>query len=297
MFLVVGATGLLGAEICRRALAAGHPVRAVIRASSSYERVEELRSAGAITVTADLKRPAEIEAACDGISAVITTASCTFSRQDGDSIETVDRLGQLQLIDAAKRAGVGRFVYVSIPPVMRPDCALFRAKREAEEHLVQSGLNYTILLANYFMEVWLSPVLGFDYRDHRAVVYGSGEAAIAWVSYRDVAGMAVDAVSTDGARNRALLVGGPESLAPHEVIRIFEATTGRSFAVEHVPREALGKQYAEAGDALSRSFAALMLAYADGCAMDMRETLSVLPRPLSTVQDYAIAVGGAHDGN
>ena len=294
MVLVVGATGLLGSEICRRALATGHPVRALVRASSNAEKIKGLKSAGATTAVADLKLPAGITAACEGVSAVITTASCTLSRQEGDSIETVDRLGQLRLIDAAKQAGVGRFILVSIPPDLHTDCPLIRAKREVEGALVRSGMEYTILLANYFMEVWLSPALGFDYANRRATIYGSGEAPLAWVSLRDVAGVAVDALRADAARNRTLLVGGPENLTPRDVIRVFEGVTGLPFAVDHVSPETLEKQYQEAGDALSRSFAALMLTYADGCPMDMRETLSLLPRPLATVKDYAIAVGGPY---
>jgi len=70
----------------------------------------------------DLKNPASLLQACEGVSAVITTASSTFSRQEGDSIETVDRQGQLHLIDAAERAGVRQFVYISIPPDAPYDC-------------------------------------------------------------------------------------------------------------------------------------------------------------------------------
>jgi NADH dehydrogenase len=296
MILVVGATGLLGSEVSRRLRAAGHAVRALVRASSNPEKVEILRSAGAAIAVADLKAPAAIASACEGASAVITTASCTLSRQEGDSIETVDRLGQLHLIDAAKRAGVRQFVYVSIPPGVRDECPLFQAKREVEDALVRSGMDYTILLANYFMEVWLSPALGFDYGNHRATVYGSGEGPLAWVSYRDVAGIAVDALGAGAARNRALLAGGPENLTPHEVIRVFEGATGHAFTVDHVPREALEKQYAEAADPLSRSFAALMLGYAMGSPMDMCETLREMPRPLTTIGEYAAAVGGSRAG-
>jgi len=290
MILVVGATGLLGSEICRRLRGAGHPVRALMRANSSRDRISAVQSAGAATTIGDLKNPASLSLACEGVSAVVTTASSTFSRQEGDSIETVDRQGHLHLIEAAKRAGVRQFVYVSIPPGVRDECPLFQAKREVEDALVQSGMDYTILLANYFMEVWLSPALGFDYANGRATVYGSGEQPLAWVSYRDVAGFAVDALGNDAARNRMLLAGGPENLTPLRVVSIFEDVTGRPFTVEHVPQGALEKQYAEAKDPMSRTFAALMLGYAHGCPMDMRETLDSMPRPLTTIRDYAAGV-------
>jgi NADH dehydrogenase len=291
MILVVGATGLLGSEICRRLRGAGHSVRALVRANSAPDRVGAVQSTGAATMIGDLKSPSSLLQACEGVSAVITTASSTFSRQEGDSIETVDRQGHLNLIDAAKRAAVPHFVHVSIPPDLHYDCPLFQAKRDVEAALVRSGIEYTILQGNYFMEVWLSPTLGFDYPNARATVYGSGEQPLAWVSYRDVAGLAVDALGVAAARNRVLLAAGPENLTPLHVVRIFEEMTGRTFTVEHVPLAALEKQYAEAADPLSRSFAALTLEYAHGCPMDMRATLDLLPRPLTTIRDYAATAG------
>ncbi|MGA2326872.1 MAG: SDR family oxidoreductase [Bryobacteraceae bacterium] len=291
MILVVGATGLLGSEICRRLRGAGHSVRALVRANSARDRISAAQSAGAATTIGDLKSPASLAQACEGVSAVITTASSTFSRQEGDSIDTVDRQGHLHLIDAANRAGVRQFLYISIPPDLHYDCPLFQAKREVETALARSGIEYTVLLANYFMEVWLSPTLGFDYANGRATVYGSGEQPLAWVSYRDVAGFAVDALGNGAARNRMLLAGGPENLTPLRVVRIFEEVTARSFTVEHVPQAALEKQYAEARDPLSQTFAALTLEYAHGCPMDMRETLDLMPRPLTTVRDYAATAG------
>jgi uncharacterized protein YbjT (DUF2867 family) len=291
MVLVVGATGLLGGEICRRLRGAGHDVRALVRANSAPDRISAVQAAGVAATVGDLKNPASLSQACEGVSAVITTASSTLSRQEGDSIETVDRQGNLHLIDAAKRAGVRHFVYISIPPDGHYDNPLSRAKREVETALARSGIEYTVLLANYFMEVWLSPILGFDYANGRATVYGNGERPMAWVSYRDVAGFAVDALGNGAARNRMLLAGGPENLTPLQVVRIFEEVTGRSFTVEHVPQGTLQKQYAEAKDPLSQTFAALMLEYAHGCPMDMRETLDLMPRTLTTIRDYAAAAG------
>jgi len=113
MILVVGATGLLGRDICRRLGAAGKPVRALVRRTADRAKVDELERSGATLVRGDLKDRASLDAACRGIDTVITTASTTVSRQEGDSIQTVDQDGQVRLVDAAKAAGVTRFVYVS----------------------------------------------------------------------------------------------------------------------------------------------------------------------------------------
>ena len=110
MDLVVGATGMLGREVCHLLRQRGRSVRALARESSDPAAVDRLRRLGAEIVLGDLKDRASIEAACHGVDTVITTASSTLSRQPGDSIATVDRQGQLDLIAAAEAASQQRRV-------------------------------------------------------------------------------------------------------------------------------------------------------------------------------------------
>ena len=98
MNLVVGATGMLGGGICRLFAAQGQPPRALARASSDPAKVEALQSLGAEIVRGDLKDRASLDAACRGATLVVSTVSSTVSRQQGDSIDSVDRQGQLNLI-------------------------------------------------------------------------------------------------------------------------------------------------------------------------------------------------------
>ena len=77
-------------------------MRALTRPTADANKRAALVALGVETVTGDLKDAASLARACDGIEAVISTASATLSRQEGDSIETVDRQGQLALIDAAR---------------------------------------------------------------------------------------------------------------------------------------------------------------------------------------------------
>ena len=107
MNLIVGATGMLGGEICRLLAEQGKPIRALVRKTSSPDKLAHLRSLGAEVVLGDLKDRASLEVACRGASAVVSTASSTLTRQQGDSIESVDRQGQLNLIEAAEKAGGG----------------------------------------------------------------------------------------------------------------------------------------------------------------------------------------------
>ncbi len=296
MNLVVGATGMLGREICRLLAAEGKPARALVRTTSEPGKVAQLEKLQLEISRGDLKDRSSLGAACRSATAVISTASATLSRAEGDSIQTVDLEGQLNLIDAAKAAGVSRFMLISFPPVGN-DFPLQTAKRTVEEHLRNSGLSYTILQPTSFMEVWLGPALGFDAANARARIYGSGENKVSWISFKDVAKFAVATIDHPEARNKVIELGGPEALSPLEVVRIFEQSQGRSFEVEHVPEQVLREQKETASDSLQQSFAALMLSYAEDRVIDMAETLRKFPVELTSVEEYASAsqVGRAEE--
>jgi NADH dehydrogenase len=268
----------------------GKPVRALVRSTSNPETLTRLRSSGAEIVQGDLKDPASLEAACRGATAVISTASSTISRQSGDSIDSVDRQGQLNLIEAAEKAGVKQFILVSFP---RIDISfpLQSAKRAAEERLQRSRMTYTILQPTCFMEVWLGPALGFDPAHGTAQIYGAGRNKVSWISFQDVARFAVAALGNDRASKTVIKLGGPDALSPLEVVQIAERLTGKTVTVQHVPEDALRAQLGAATDPLQQSFAALMLYYALGDAVDMKTALQVLPvSHLKSVRDYLPAL-------
>ena len=91
MILVVGSTGFLGSEICRRLSDRGQSVRALVRATSDAQRVERLRALGVETVVGDLKDRASLDAACAGVSAVISTAPRIASQRAGPASHTDSR--------------------------------------------------------------------------------------------------------------------------------------------------------------------------------------------------------------
>jgi uncharacterized protein YbjT (DUF2867 family) len=286
--LVVGATGVLGGEIASRLAKSGKAVRALVRKSSAPEKVEVLRASGIELAWGDLTDRASLDAACRGVRTVYSTATAIQSREAGNTLERVDREGQANLVDAAKEAGVERFVFVSFRVGGRDfDFPLQAAKRETAERLKKSGIPWTVIEASIFMEVWLGPHLGFDAANGRARVFGSGDQKISWVSYRDVAALAIAAGESADARNRTVAVGGPEALSPNEVIRIFEERSGRKFEVERVPEDALKAMKAGATNPVEDTFAGLMLLCAGGDEIDMRETLARYPVRMTTVAEYA----------
>jgi len=285
--LVAGSTGFLGGEICRRLRARGVTARGLVRRTSNPSMVDQQRSVGVETVVGDVRDRTSLDAACVGVDAVVSTVTTTRSRAEGDSLEASDHAGQLSLVDAARVAGVRRFLFVSFSGGIGGADALTTAKRDVEHRIRESGMTYTILRPTYFQEVWLGPHLGFDAANAKARVYGSGENPISFISLGDVAEFAVRSVDAPAAEDTVLELGGPEALTPHEVIRIFEEEGGRPFQIEYVPESALEAAAANANDSLQRTFAVLSLCYARGDAVRMEETLRRFPIALRTVREYA----------
>ena len=283
MNLVVGATGILGSQIVLSLAAAGRPVRALVRDGSDPGKVAKLREAGAELTVADLKQPASLARACAGVTNVIVTASSTLSRVEGDTIDAVDRLGNLALIDAARAAGVAQVVFVSFPrhAVAFP---LQDAKRAVEAALIGSGLGYTILQPPHFWEVWCSPALGFDVAGGKVRIFGSGEGQHSWISLLDVAQATVASLDNPAARNRVFAFGGPEPLSQLDLVRRFSAAAGRELALDRVPAEALRAQLDSSRDDLERSFAGLMLLTGEGGWVfdpgEVRSALGLEPRSI-----------------
>jgi len=292
--LVVGATGFLGMEICRQLSDAGKNVKGLVRQSSDPSKVKALQGLGVETITGDLKQPTSLSKAINGVDSVISTASSTMSRQEGDSIETVDDSGQLNLVQAANDGGVKQFIFISFFP-MKQQFPLQSAKRHVERKIMETGMEYTILQPGFFMEVWLSPAVGFDFPNSKAVIYGEGKNKLSWISLVDVAAFAVASLENKALRDKVVELGGPEALSPLEVVGIFEKHTGNSFAVEHVPTEALQAQKTEAKDSMSESMAGLMLAYAAGDKIDLNETRKLYPLRLTSVTDYIQKIPVGHE--
>jgi uncharacterized protein YbjT (DUF2867 family) len=289
MDLVVGATGHLGTRICELLRERGREVRALVRGTSSPERVSALGTLGVERAVGDLKDPVSLAAACRGVEVIYSTATAIVSRAAGDSLAAVDHAGQLALLRAAQVAGVRHFVFISFPPA-RHDFPIQAGKRAVEDALRQSGMTHTVLQASLFMEVWLSPMLGFDYRNARATVYGTGEQKISWISLGDVAEFAVRAATVAQARNAIVPVGGPQALSANEVIAMFERAVGKTFEVTRIPEEALLAQFSAASDPLEKSFAGLRLFAAAGNAIPMAETARAFGVRLTPLAGYVARV-------
>ncbi|HEY9874342.1 MAG TPA: SDR family oxidoreductase [Candidatus Obscuribacterales bacterium] len=222
MFLVTGATGGLGRRIVRLLREREMPVRAFVRLTSRYG---ELEHRGAEIFIGDLQQDKDIQKACKGIQYVI------IAHGSGSNAQALDYRANIELIDQAKEAGVQHVVFISVLGVDRgyEDAPVFKAKREVEKYLQASGLNYTILRPAGFS----SNLLPLAERFRQSGIYlliGDPKSRTSIVSTDDLAQIAVDSVSVEGARNQIFPVGGPDILQRQDIPRIF----GRIFNREPI---------------------------------------------------------------
>jgi uncharacterized protein YbjT (DUF2867 family) len=286
MILVAGATGVLGSEIVRRLTARGEQVRALTRVTSAPEKVGRLKRMGAQIVQGDLRDPQSLLAACTGVDAVISTVTTILTSQPGDSFEATDGQGTKSLIDAARKTGVSKFVFVSFDTTKSPDNPLSRAKHDAEEHLKASGLDYTILHSTLFCESWLGPMLFADTDAGTAKVYGKGIEKLRYVTVGDVAEFAVQSLTNPSARSAVIPVGGPEEISQRDAVRIFEECFGRRFNVIEVPEATLEAQWSTAENPFDKTFAGLMLSVARGFDSGTEPPFTEFPMQMTSPRDY-----------
>jgi uncharacterized protein YbjT (DUF2867 family) len=292
--LVVSGSGRVAKDAALQLSKRGLPVSALMRGGANHPVSAELLEAGVKIVAGDLASPESLRKAVKGFDTVICSATSMPSAAN-DGIRRVDHDGTLALIDAAEEQGVKRFVYVSYSGNVNLNSPLEKAKRDCEDQLFASRIQAVILRPSYFMEVWLSPMLGFDAANGSARIYGSGERKVSYISSADVADFAVAAATNKFAdQNTTLELGGPEALSQLDAVKVFEQQLGNTIKLEHVPVEALRAQY-ESADPLQRTFGALMLAYAGGDVVrDAAANAQRYGVGLRSVAEYASRVVAAN---
>jgi uncharacterized protein YbjT (DUF2867 family) len=155
--LIVGATGYLGGQVLREVLGRGKQVRALVRPGSDTARLPTERVE---IVRGDMLDPATLVPAMDGVSAIITTAIGYSRRRETDSLRA-DTEGNRNLVDAAKNAGVPRFVLLSILACNEArKVPHFWAKKETEDYLEKAGIPFVALRPGAFLGgMWVKAAL------------------------------------------------------------------------------------------------------------------------------------------
>jgi uncharacterized protein YbjT (DUF2867 family) len=228
--------GLLAQGKAVRILARDNPISAELAKQGRANTAASLVEAGAQAVYGDLKARASLDAALAGVDTVITTATAT-QRGGDDTVPAVDLQGTLNLIEAARAAGVKRFIYTSAyGSVPGHPVPLFNVKGTCEAALEQSGLEYTILWPAVFMEVWIGMVVGIPLMAQQPItLIGQGDHRHNLVSEADVAAFGIAAVDNPRAANQRIGIGGPASYSWTEIVHAVSAAMGAPLPVTYLP--------------------------------------------------------------
>ena len=285
--LIVGGTGRVGGAAALTLARRGHIVKALVRGGRNHPGSKPLLDSHVQVIDGDLRQNQTLGFALSGIETVICSATA-MPNAPGYALQKVDHDGTLALIEMAEAHAVKRFIYVSYSTNIRWDSPLETAKRDCEESLLRSKMETVILRPSFFMEAWLSPMLGFDPAAGSVRIYGAGESKVSYISTANVADFAVNVATGElYQKNKILELGGPEDLSQLEAVNIFESALGRKMKLDFVPLEALQAQH-ESRDPLQKTFAALMLAYAGGdVVLNAISTARRHGVRLRTVSEYA----------
>jgi NADH dehydrogenase len=223
MILVTGASGYVGSHIVSKLVKAGKPVRAMVRNLEKARAEGRLEGLGVEWVEGDVTKPETLAAALSGAAAVVHTVAIAIEK-GGRKYEEINIQGTVNLVEAAKQAGVRRFVNMS---QLGADSDLpyrfLASKGKAQDYVAASGLDWTALrpsviwgpedeFANTFAKlVPLSPVI--------YPIVGDENAKFQSIWVDDVAEVVLKILDDDETIGHEYELGGPETITLEEIER------------------------------------------------------------------------------
>ena len=236
MILVTGGTGFVGGHVVRGLREADRPVRLLVR---DPRKAEVLEAAGCELVGGDMTEPESLRRAVDGVDCVVHLVAIRQGKKQ--QFERVMSRGTSDLVEAAREAGVGRFVHMSALGTTEQTKDLvpyYHAKWEMEQTVQGSGLPYVIfrpsfvfaadggILPTFRKIARLAPV---------TPITGSGEQRIQPIWVDDVAAYFARAVDLEEATNRTFELGGPDVVDWNELWARLKRALGVRRPSIHVP--------------------------------------------------------------
>jgi uncharacterized protein YbjT (DUF2867 family) len=280
MMLITGATGTVGSEVVKRLSAHGVQVRAVTR---------DPRKAGAHRlphvqfVPGDFEDVDSMRRACAGVDqAFLLTNSTERAEQQ-----------QIAFTRVAQQSGVRHIVKLSqLHADANAPERFLRYHGVVEAAIQASGLTFTFLRPNLYMQGLLN--FRQSIQQQSAFFAAAGDARISAVDVRDLADVAVAALTTAQHNNKVYALTGPDALTFAEMAHQLSRAVGRTITFVDMPPESMRAALADLGfpawqaDGLLEEFAMYRRGEAAGVEPGVREALGQPPRAFDAfARDYA----------
>lgn len=228
MILITGATGNIGTELTKQLAAQGIAFRALVRSAKTIE--------GAEVVIGDMSDKESLVHAMRGVEKAFLL---TNSSEEAEQLQS-------NFVEAAMEAGVRHIVKLSQFAADKNSPVRFlRYHAVIEEKMRQSGIAYTFLRPNLFMQ----GILGFaDLIKHTHQFYAAiGDAKVSLVDTRDIAAVAAIALTQPGHENKSYDLTGPAAIRHAAIAQHLSEATGKQISFADVPADAMRPALLQAG--------------------------------------------------
>ncbi len=234
--LVTGATGTVGSEVVKQLSAKGATVRACCHTLS---KAKKIRGPGVEIVEVDYSKPETVEAAFKGVDKLFLLTP------------VVDNMVEItaRLVAEATKEGVKHIVKLSTVELgadAEAKIPLLRWLRQAEKIVEESGIPYTFVRPTGFMQNF-SNFYAQTIEEQNAIYTSAGEGKVSWVDARDVATVAVEALTGDGHEGKIYPITGPEAISYYQAAEILSEVLGRKISHVNLSEEDRRKGLEEAG--------------------------------------------------
>lgn len=233
MILVTGGTGFVGRRLVARLVEAGERVRVIARG------VRQARLAdGVEVVKGNLASGGGLSEAMEGVERVVHLVA--IIREVGDqTFDSVIRQGAVNMVNAAKAAGIKKLVHQSaIGARDDPHFLYHKAKWDAEQAVRESGLKYTIVRPSLIFgegDEFFSTLASLVRWNPIVPIAGDGKTRFQPIWIEDVVTCLVECLK-DGVHDNAVVeIGGPEHLTYEEMVDMVAQVLGKRRLKAHIP--------------------------------------------------------------